>query len=283
MMVPFAKMHGLGNDYIVVDEREESLLADGARAAFARTHCRRGFDVGADGVLFAGSDASADVQMRIFNADGSEAESCGNGLRCLAYFHHGLARPGSSTLTIAQPMAPTVRARVQREGGPGRARVRLTFETSGVYESEEVLEVDGRRLRYHRVDTGNPHAVFFLDENSDELDGLDELDLTRLGPRLQDHDRFVETGGINAEFVESDGEDAYRMRVHERGVGETAACGTGCIAVARAGAETGRSGGWTRISQPGGSLRIHTEEHHLEGPAALSFTGYLRHAPDGGS
>lgn len=280
MIVPFAKMHGLGNDYIVVDEREGAVLPDGARGDFARRRCRRGFDVGADGVLFAGSHASADVQMRIFNADGNEAESCGNGLRCLAYFHHGLRRPGSSTLTIAQKLAPTVQARVERDGGPGRARVRLTFETSGVYESEEVLEVDGRRLRYHRVDTGNPHAVFFLDENADELDKLDELELGRLGPRLQADDRFADTGGINAEFVEPDGENAYRMRVHERGVGETAACGTGCIAVARAGAETGRSGGWTRISQPGGTLKVHTEQHHLEGPAALSHTGYLRHAPD---
>lgn len=282
-MIPFAKLHGLGNDYIVVDEREEPVLPDGTRADFARRHCRRGFDVGADGVLFAGADDEADVRMRIFNADGSEAESCGNGLRCLAYFHHGLARPGTSRMTITQQLAPDVRARVKRTGEPGRASVRLTFEQSGRYVSEESLSVDDRTLRYHRVDTGNPHAVFFLDENLDQLGELDQLDLERLGPHLQDHDRFADTGGINAEFVESDGEDAYRMRVHERGVGETAACGTGCLAVARAGAETGRSGGWTRVEQPGGILRIHTEKHHLEGPAVLSHTGYLRRTADGTS
>lgn len=279
MLLSFAKMHGLGNDYVVVDERERILVPEDLKSTFARRYCRRGFSVGADGVLFVGTAEDADVEMRIFNADGGEAESCGNGLRCVAYFHHGLQRPGQSIFSIAQPLSETVRARVDRDT-PDEARVRLTFSRTGRYEDADTLELDGTSLRYHRVDVGNPHAVFFLDENESTLGALDDLDLRTIGSRIQDHPRFEDTGGINAEFVEDRAEDQFRMRVHERGVGETAACGTGGIAVARAGAEIDRCQGWTEVEQPGGRLRVHTEKHHLEGEATLAYTGYVRFDAD---
>lgn len=279
MELALTKMHGLGNDYLIVDERQNVQVPESDKSPLARTLCERGFGAGADGVLYLGTPDNADLQMRIFNADGSEAESCGNGLRCAAFYHHGPRKPGTSSLSINLPLAGVVEAEVNR-GRPGLADVRLELEEAGRYEGEQSLEVAGLALSYHRVDVGNPHAVFFLEENSHALGDLDELDLTDLGPPIQAHPDFEETGGINAEFVipadpeETGSSNVFRMRVHERGVGETASCGTGCIAVARACAETGRGSGWIEIQQPGGTLRIETDRGFLQGPAEHTYDGY---------
>jgi len=275
MFIPFTKMHGLGNDYIMIDERDRSLLTEEEKSDFARDVGSRGFAVGSDGVLFLTVPDQADVRMRIFNADGSEAESCGNGLRCTAYYHHGLEKPGDSQLTIDLPLAGTIDADVHYEQPPS-AHVRLELDTAGRYEEEGTLELDDYRLNYHYVDVGNPHAVFFLDENGQLPDSPDDLALSEIGAEIQAHPDFEETGGINAEFVvEKESGKSVRMRVHERGVGETASCGTGCIAIARACAETGRAEGWVEVVQPGGTLRIETREGYMEGPATLSYRGEL--------
>ncbi len=275
MLIGFTKMHGLGNDYVLIDERDEEQVPDSRKADFARRVCRRGFAVGSDGVLYLSTPEDEDVQMRIFNPDGSEAESCGNGLRCTAYYHHGLNKPGQSTLTINLPLADTVGATVHYRDPPS-ARVRLNLGEAGRYEDTRELRLPQLNLNYHRVDAGNPHAVFFLDENPELDPDLDSLPLRDIGPRIQSHDDFENTGGINAEFVVEKGENAVRMRVHERGVGETSSCGTGCIAIARACAQTGRASGWVEVEQPGGILRIQTEDGLMEGPAEFSYRGELR-------
>jgi diaminopimelate epimerase len=279
MLIPFTKMHGLGNDYVIIDERDEDVIPEDDKENFARSVCQRGFSVGSDGVLYLSIPEEQDIQMRIFNADGSEAESCGNGLRCAAFYHHGLHKPGESEFTINLPLAEPVEAVVDYEEPPF-AHVRIELNQAGVYEGEHTVDVAGKTLSYHRVDVGNPHAVFFLEEN-DELPGsLDEIDLTEIGPPIQSHADFEDTGGINAEFVVVDEPgESVSMRVHERGVGETASCGTGCIGIARASAETGRASGWVDVNQPGGTLRIETNKGYLAGPATLSYTGEFRYRP----
>lgn len=272
-MIEFTKMHGLGNDYIVIDERDRSILPEQRKDEFAREICDRGFAIGSDGVLYLSTPDNADLQMRIFNADGSEAESCGNGLRCAAYYHHGLNRSGKSSFTINLPLSEVVEASVTHTL-PNQADVRLTLPEAGRYVSRETVELEGIELTYHRIDVGNPHAVVFLEENEDLEVPLDELDLGTIGPRIQAHPDFEDTGGINAEFVRVDDGENVTMRVHERGVGETSSCGTGCIAVARACAETDRKDGWISVHQPGGILRIETERGYLEGAAERVYTGY---------
>jgi len=269
-------MHGLGNDYVIIDERDENVISEDHKKHFARSVSERGFSVGSDGVLYLSNPPDQDLQMRIFNTDGSEAESCGNGLRCAAYYHHGLHKPGQSSFSINLPLANPVQATVEyRE--PPFASVQIELNQAGVYEGTHTLELDHQSLSYHRVDVGNPHAVFFLDEN-EQLGSLEELDLPTLGSAIQSHPDFKSTGGINAEFVTMDEPGrSVNMRVHERGVGETASCGTGCLGIARACAETGRAEGWVDVNQPGGTLQIETEKGYMAGPATLSYQGEFRY------
>ncbi len=278
MTIPFTKMHGLGNDYVIIDERDETIIPEDNKSEFSREVCERGFSVGSDGVLYLSTPDVEELQMRIFNSDGSEAESCGNGLRCAAYYHHGLSKPGTSSFSINLPLSETVRADVSHTL-PNTADVRLTLPEAGQYEFKQRLQLNELSLVYHRVDVGNPHAVIFLAENETLPSSLKDLKLDSIGPEIQSHPDFEDTGGINAEFVRSnDGEDVL-MRVHERGVGETSACGTGSIAVARACAATDRKTGWVTVDQPGGSLRIETDQGHMKGTAEVVYSGYLKGIP----
>lgn len=272
-MIEFTKMHGLGNDYIVVDERDRTLVPEERKDEFAREVCKRGFGIGSDGVLYLSTPENAELQMRIFNADGSEAESCGNGLRCAAYYHHGLNKSGESHFSINLPLSEVVEANVTHTL-PNQADVRLTLPSAGRYVSEETVDLDEISLKYHRIDVGNPHAVIFLEENDVLEEPLEDLPLETIGPQIQSHPNFEDTGGINAEFVRVDDGENVTMRVHERGVGETSACGTGCIGVARACAETDRKSGWISVHQPGGILRIETDRGFLEGATERVYTGY---------
>ena len=281
MGINFSKLHGLGNDYIVIDERKNKVVNEETKQDFARQICRRGFSVGADGVLYLSLNKADELQMRIFNADGSEAETCGNGLRCAAYYHHGIDQRGEEEFTINLPLANPVQATVSVEAPP-TAQVTLKMNETENYEGKMKLELEDSILHYHSVDVGNPHAVFFLAENEFLPQTLEELQLQKLGPQLQNHSRFQETGGINAEFVVTDRHENAEMRVHERGVGETSACGTGSIAVARAIVATGRTEGWVEVSQPGGKLVIHPCEGKLSGAAEFVYQGELsdNYAPD---
>lgn len=272
-MIQFTKMHGLGNDYVVIDERDRTLIPEDRKDEFARQVCERGFGIGSDGVLYLSTPEAVELRMRIFNADGSEAESCGNGLRCAAYYHHGLSKSGSSQFSIDLPLSEVVEASVTHTL-PNQAEVRLTLPAAGRYEGEFSVDLEDRTLVYHRVDVGNPHAVFYLEENDSLPSSLSDVDLETIGPQIQAHPDFEETGGINAEFVDPQDGENVNMRVHERGVGETSSCGTGCIAVARACADTGRKQGWIAVHQPGGILRIETKKGYLEGATEAVYTGY---------
>jgi diaminopimelate epimerase len=250
--VEFVKMEGLGNDFIVVDGPVD------LDTATITGWCNRRFGVGADGVLEISPVAADRIRMRYWNADGGEAEMCGNGLRCLARLavdRGWVAGPELIVETASGDMPATVRS-----DGLVRALVgtpRLAGAPFDVYG-----------VTLHPVSVGNPHRVIFVDDA-----GAAPVDT--LGPRVEGHESSP--GGANVEFVEVDGPEALRMRVWERGVGETMASGTGATAAAFAAANYRNGGSEQKVELPGGDLVIELgdAEAWMIGPGNVVYTGTL--------
>lgn len=247
----FVKMEGLGNDFVVVDgPRDISTEQIGA-------WCDRRRGIGADGVLeVSGAEAAggADVRMRYWNADGSVAEMCGNGLRCVARYAHDRGMVEGPEFVIATAVGRN-RAQVLDDG---RVRVQL-----GPFEVGDLVDVDGRAFRCASV--GNPHAVTFVDEAPTEL-------VHSLGPRVETDGQFAE--GANVEFVTvHDGH--LSLRVWERGVGETLACGTGAAAAAAVAMADGAAGSTVTVELLGGPLDVDLvdDQAWITGPANYVFRG----------
>lgn len=277
MAIPFLKMHGLGNDFVVIDDLgKPKALCQRIDAWAAREICDRRFGVGADQLLWlkAPQESSLDARMEIFNADGSVAEMCGNGIRAVAVylFRHGPKRKERYTI---ETLAGTKTVRVQEEMGMplvsvdmGAPKLMAGFPSEG-----EVIHVGGVEHRFFEVSMGNPHAVVFVDR-AGAGGGLDGLPVEQLGPGIEHHPRFPER--TNVEFVEVAGPGSIRVRVWERGAGITLACGTGACAAAVAAIATGRVRSPVEVELPGGKLRIlwgPGEKVVMEGPAVESFRG----------
>jgi diaminopimelate epimerase len=272
----FVKMHGLGNDFVLLDYLAGGPpRTDAAWAQFARQMCDRHFGVGADGVLLALPSETADVRMRIFNADGSEAEMCGNGVRCLARYarDHGRAADRLRVETLAGvleltfPGGPT---EVRVDMGPPRLAPReIPVRADGERALDLTVPVDGRRLQVAAVSMGNPHAVTFM-----APDELDALALHDLGPLDERHELFPERTNFHAVAVTSP--HSATVRVWERGAGPTLACGTGACAVTVAGVLTGRLASPVDVTLPGGTLRIEWQQGgsvFMTGPTEYVFRG----------
>ncbi|MEO3428093.1 diaminopimelate epimerase [Pelagibius sp. CAU 1746] len=267
---PFIKMHGLGNDFVVVDARTEPFaLTD----ALAKAIADRREGVGCDQLLILEPPAngSADVFLRIRNHDGGEVGACGNGTRCVAALVMG--ELGREAITI-ETNAGLLRAKA---AGPGLVTVdmgeaRLGWQDIPLAEERDTLHLgidNGPLADPVGVSMGNPHAVFFVE-------GVEKLPLAELGPALEHHPLFPERANIGA--AEVIGEDKLRLRVWERGVGETRACGTGACAAAVAAARRGLTGRKVEVVLTGGPLTIEwLENGHVEmtGPVATSFHGVL--------
>jgi diaminopimelate epimerase len=270
---PFLKMHGLGNDFVVLDGRDAPfVLTDAAAAAIAD----RKLGVGCDQliVLEPPQAKDADVFMRIRNADGGEVEACGNATRCVA--HLVMGQTGRDTLTI-ETVAGLLRAR--NAGAPDRVTVdmgpaRLAWAQIPLAEALDTLHVPvgmDALPQAVAVNMGNPHAVFFVAD-------ADAIDVAALGPVIEHHPLFPQR--TNVEFVSMRPDGSLRMRVWERGVGITQACGTGACAALVAGVRrnhvTGR-GAWVHLD--GGPLFIEWRESDghvlMTGPVATAFTGVL--------
>lgn len=263
----FTKMHGAGNDYVVIDAR--GLDADWH--TLARDMCHRRFGVGADGLLLVLPSDCADVRMRMFNPDGSEAEMCGNAIRCVARYacDNGLVEGSSfSVQTMRRDIALEMLAdgRVCADMGAPHTFDHAA-ELSAAPLAPETLTIDGTDYAFTPVSMGNPHAVVFVDD-------LD-FDLPALGRKFEHHPRFPQR--TNTEFVVPLGRDRLRMRVWERGSGETLACGTGACAAAVAAVVTGRSDRRVTLHLLGGDLEIHwsPDDNHvyMTGPAEYAFSG----------
>ena len=277
----FTKMHGAGNDYIYVDCFAEPIPID--PADLARRVSDRRFGIGADGLILICPTDRADAEMRMFNADGSASEMCGNGIRCVAkYVHdHGVSRRNPLTIESAGRIY-TLQLDVQH-GSVASVRVDMgepiltpaqipTTLRSPRGPEEPVVDVPitvgGRAFPVTTVSMGNPHCVTFLDKATDDW-------VLGIGPKLEVDPHFPKR--VNCEFVEVLGRGELRQRTWERGSGETFACGTGACAVCVAGVLTGRTDRKVVIHLLGGDLSIEWNEEnnhvYMTGPAVEVFNG----------
>jgi len=271
----FTKMQGAGNDYVYVDcfaepipERPDEL---------ARRIADRHFGVGGDGMILICPSAVADARMRMFNADGSESEMCGNGIRCVAkyvYDHGHCRRPslrietGRGILSLSLEVVDDRVRRVTVDmGEPILASDQIPTTLPGNPVANAPLNVAGRSLAVTCVSMGNPHCVTFVDRLSDEW-------VLNVGAKIETDPHFPKR--VNAEFVEVLSRTEIHMRVWERGSGETLACGTGACAVCVAGALTGRTDRKILAHLPGGDLELHWADDghvYMTGPAVEVFHG----------
>ena len=289
--IRFTKMHGAGNDYIHVNGLEESITDP---PALSRAMSDRRLGVGADGLIIVlppDEGVDAHLRMRMFNADGSEAEMCGNGIRCVCKYAHdrGLARArpmrvqtAAGVLELEYSLGPESRVdQVTADMGepvldlpeiPVDA-LRLTVAAG---QCSHTFEVNGTTWVGTFVSMGNPHVVLFGDDNPRQMsDPLDEIDLSRWGMPIERHQAFPRR--MNVHWVQVVSRRQVIMRTWERGSGATLACGTGAAAVCAAGFMTGRTDRRLLARLPGGELRLRWDEatNHLflTGPAVEVFSG----------
>ncbi len=304
MPIEFTKYHGLGNDFILVDNRHSSEPVVTPEQAVVL--CDRHFGIGADGVIFAlPGQNGTDYTMRIFNSDGSEPEMCGNGIRCLAKFiadleelhppQPPLAKGGSESEEIQPPLAKgggesKAEYRIQTGAGviitelrsDGQVKVDMgvprllaaEIPTTLVPSDAKVIDVSiavaDRSWSVTCVSMGNPHCITFVEDVS-------AIDLETVGPLFEHYEAFPQR--INTEFIQVIQSDYVKMRVWERGAGVTLACGTGACAAVVAGVLTGKCDRTTAVELPGGVLQIEWSEVsqriYMTGPAQRVFTGLI--------
>jgi diaminopimelate epimerase len=269
-------MQGAGNDYIYVDCFTNPAPRDPARLSQAVSD--RHFGVGSDGLILICPSDKADARMRMFNADGSEAEMCGNGVRCVAkyVYDHGLVRKTTMSVETARGILRldlevdhgcTHRVRVDM-GEPILRASSIPCTLPGDPPLDVPLEAGGASLRVCCVSMGNPHCITFVDAITDKL-------VLEVGPKVEIHPAFPRK--TNVEFVRVNRPSDVTVRVWERGTGETMACGTGACAVAVAGLLSGRTQRQVTAHLPGGDLHLHWAESdnhvYLTGPAVEVFSG----------
>jgi diaminopimelate epimerase len=268
MEIAFTKMHGCGNDFILIDCLEREV---GDLDRLAKKLCQRRFGVGADQLLTVHPSKTADFKMEIYNADGGQVEMCGNGIRCFAKYVTSRGLTEKKDLEV-ETLAGIIRPRLAGElvevdmGEPILEGREIPVNADGRILDYR-LEVDGTSYEVSCVSMGNPHCVLFLDD-------IEHLDLEGLGPRFEYNPFFPKR--VNTEFVQILGPGEVRMRVWERGAGETWACGTGACAVGVAGASTARTGRTLTVHLMGGDLKIEWRENnrvYMTGGAEEVFQG----------
>ena len=277
MKLCFTKMHGCGNDYIYIDGFQYDIKSPGE---LSKKLSDRHFSVGGDGVIIIGPSDKADAFMHMYNADGSEGKMCGNGVRCTAKFVHDNFLPDKDVINI-ETLSGVKKIELKKEnevvtGGTvdmGKAefdcaKIPALFEDGGVQKS---LYIDDCEYKVIPVSMGNPHAVIFMDDDFD----IDRFEIEKIGPKFEKNPAFPE--GVNTEFVKVISPDTFKMRVWERGSGETLACGTGACAVGSAAVKMGIAdeGKDLKVILPGGELIINytPERVLLTGGAVTAFTG----------
>ncbi len=282
MNIKFSKMHGLGNDFVVIDDRDNVVEKTITYNDLSKKVCDRNFGIGADGLIVVLNSTTHDIKYRIFNPDGSEPEMCGNGMRCYAKFVYDnkiMNKKEFTVETLAGTIIPLVSVgsdglvdmiRVDM-GEPVLKAKNVPFVSENEQAVNEKIVVDGEDVYLTAVSMGNPHAVIFVDSTSN-------APVTTLGPKIEKFAKFPEK--TNVEFIEVISNNEMNMRVWERGAGETLACGTGASASLVAAVLNGKTDNKALIHLLGGDLTIewNKENNHIfkTGPAVLVFTGEYR-------
>ena len=272
----FTKMQGAGNDYVYVNCFEQTVEN---APELARRISDRHFGVGSDGLILIAPSDVADVQMIMYNADGSRAQMCGNGIRCVGKYAHDRGLTDKTVLTVETlagiktltlhlgPDGQTESVTVDM-GEPELAPEKIPVRVDGARAVDIPIEAAGQTWRATCVSMGNPHAVIFVSD-------VDSLDLPKIGPEFEHHALFPER--TNTEFCQVLPDGALKMRVWERGAGETLACGTGACATLVAANLTERSGRAATLKLRGGDLAISwdVQNNHIfmTGPATFVFDG----------
>jgi len=261
-MIIFTKLHGNGNDFILINEYDQEIVPESKKSSFAERFCARRFGVGADGVLFLAKSKHANLRMRIFNPDGSEAEMCGNGIRCVVKYaiDAGYVRQG-------KVVVETIAGEIEAEARKDTANQTWVKVDMGVPKFEFFeKELEGRKVS--AVNTGVPHAVIFVDDLS--------VPMAQVAPKIRHHPLFPE--GANVNFVKV-GKNALEIRTYERGVeAETLSCGTGAAASVAVANKLGKIDDVVNVKTKGGILYASLKDGHvfLEGTAETIYEGVIR-------
>ncbi|AFZ52110.1 diaminopimelate epimerase [Dactylococcopsis salina] len=279
MKIKFTKYHGLGNDFILIDNRNDHTPCLTSEQAMKL--CDRHFGIGADGVIFVLSPVGeSDYTMRIYNSDGSEPEMCGNGIRCFAQFLADLeGKENSNQVYNIHTLAGTIRPQLQEEnkvtvnmGQPYLLAQEIPTTLASPQEKvvNQSLFVADQNWQVTCVSMGNPHCITFV-ENAEAIP------LEKIGAEFEHHSAFPKL--INTEFIEVVQRDYLKMRVWERGAGITLACGTGACASVVAGVLNDKNDRASTVELPGGCLEIHWSQEdnnvYMTGPATKVFSGQL--------
>lgn len=278
-MLNFTKMTGLGNDYIYINCMNGEKLKN--IPEMTRKLSDRHIGIGADGVILIDkpSDLNSDCKMRIFNSDGSEAEMCGNGIMCVAKFIHDKGLSTKDKLVI-ETLAGTKKVKLIENNGecnevivdmgePIFQDTNIPYNVYEAFNKDLDLNVEEEKIRVTVVSMGNPHAVTFVEN-------LENIDIEKYGPEIENNPIFPNR--TNVEFVQIIDKNNVKMRVWERGVGETCACGTGACAAAVASGLNGYTDENVTVKLPGGVLKIEwgKDNHiYMQGPANTIFEGMI--------
>lgn len=276
----FTKMQGCGNDYVYVNGMEEKLAPE-KKAEVVRFLSDRHFGIGSDGVIFINAAKEADFEMEMYNADGTRSEMCGNGIRCVAKFVYdkGLTQDKNISIVSAGKVK-YLDLTVDENNKVSLVKVNMGSpilvpeQIPVVFEGEQVVDapilVQGEEFRVTCVSMGNPHAVVFVDQTA-------EMNLEEIGPYFENHEAFPNR--TNTEFVEVVDRNHVKMRVWERGTGETLACGTGCCATVVAAVLNGLTDTDVEVEVLGGKIQIFWDREanlvYMTGPATTVFEGEI--------
>lgn len=276
----FTKMHGCGNDYVYVNGFTEK-VADKPKAVVALSD--RHFGIGSDGVIFINPSQQADFEMEMYNADGTRAEMCGNGIRCVGkyVYDHGMTDKTSITvesfgkvkyLDLTVENGKVVKVKVNM-GKPELTAKDVPVVSVHEQVIDEEIIVKEKSYRMTCVSMGNPHAVVFMDD-------VEHLAIEEIGPYFENYERFPNR--TNTEFVQVIDDSHVKMRVWERGTGETLACGTGCCATAVACVLNRLTGAHVTVQVLGGEIEIYWDQKenlvYMTGPAVTVFEGETEEA-----
>ena len=279
MKLAFTKMEGCGNDYVYINGFTQSVPAE-EKPALVRRLSDRHFGIGGDGVIFINPAEEADFEMEMWNADGTRSEMCGNGIRCVARYVYDFGLTDQKEFSIVSAGKIKYMTLYEQDGQISAVRVNMG---QPILEADQIpvradhspvinvpIEVQGKEYRMTCVSMGNPHAVVFVDSTED-------FPLEQVGPYFENHPCFPNR--TNTEFVQVIDRSRVRMRVWERGTGETLACGTGCCATAVACVLNGLTDNAITVEVLGGALQIEWDRDNdlvwMTGPATVVFSGEI--------